>query len=68
LWEWWTAENSDGFHNPELARESLTASVDESMAGIKIIDDALAAKMRQLHNNKSRQNNNIEKGGYPLFS
>jgi formate-dependent nitrite reductase cytochrome c552 subunit len=44
LWEWWTAENSDGFHNPELARESLTASVDESTAGIKIIDEALAAK------------------------
>ena len=22
LWEFWTAENSDGFHNPDLARES----------------------------------------------
>jgi formate-dependent nitrite reductase cytochrome c552 subunit len=43
LWEYWTAENSDGFHNPEMARESLTRSVDESMAGIKIINDALAA-------------------------
>jgi formate-dependent nitrite reductase cytochrome c552 subunit len=41
LWEYWTAENSDGFHNPELARESLTRSVDESMKGIKIINDAL---------------------------
>jgi formate-dependent nitrite reductase cytochrome c552 subunit len=44
LWEYWTAENSDGFHNPELARESLTKSVDESMKGIKIIDEALAKK------------------------
>ena len=45
LWEYWTAENSDGFHNPELARESLTKSVDESMKGTKIINDAIAAKM-----------------------
>lgn len=44
LWEYWTAENSDGFHNPEMARESLTKSVDESMKGIKIINDAIAAK------------------------
>jgi formate-dependent nitrite reductase cytochrome c552 subunit len=44
LWEWWTAENSDGFHNPEMARESLAKSVDESQKGIKIINDALAPK------------------------
>lgn len=44
LWEFWTAENSDGFHNPEMARESLTRSVDESQKGIKIINDAIAAK------------------------
>ncbi|MGE5895012.1 MAG: ammonia-forming cytochrome c nitrite reductase subunit c552, partial [bacterium] len=44
LWEFWTAENSDGFHNPEMARESLTRSVDESQKGIKIIDDAMAQK------------------------
>ncbi|MBI5076544.1 MAG: ammonia-forming cytochrome c nitrite reductase subunit c552 [Nitrospirae bacterium] len=44
LWEYWTAENSDGFHNPEMARESLTKSVDESIKGIKIINDAIAAK------------------------
>jgi formate-dependent nitrite reductase cytochrome c552 subunit len=44
LWEYWTAENSDGFHNPELARESLTRSVDESQKGIKIINDALGAR------------------------
>ncbi|WP_165871297.1 ammonia-forming cytochrome c nitrite reductase subunit c552 [Seleniivibrio woodruffii] len=44
LWEYWTAENSDGFHNPEMARESLTKSMDESQKGIKIINDALDAK------------------------
>lgn len=42
-WEWWTAENSVGFHNPGAARESLTRSVDESQAGIKILNDAIAA-------------------------
>lgn len=44
LWEWWTAENSDGFHNPEMARDSLTRSVDESQKGIKLINDAMAPK------------------------
>lgn len=42
-WEWWTAENSVGFHNPGAARESLTRSVDESQAGIKLLNDAIAA-------------------------
>ncbi len=45
LWEFWTAENSDGFHNPDMARESLTRSVDESQKGIKLIDEALASKI-----------------------
>ncbi|TPW21773.1 MAG: nitrite reductase [Elusimicrobia bacterium] len=43
-WEWWTAENSDGFHNPAAARESLARSMEESKKGIKLVDDALAAK------------------------
>jgi len=42
-WEWWTAENSVGFHNPGAARESLTRSVNESQAGIKVLNDAIAA-------------------------
>lgn len=42
LWEYWTAENSDGFHNPELARESLARSMDESQKGLKILDEAMA--------------------------
>jgi formate-dependent nitrite reductase cytochrome c552 subunit len=44
LWEWWTAENSDGFHNPDMARQSLTRSVEESKKGIKIVADALEKK------------------------
>ncbi len=43
-WEWWTAENSDGFHNPEAARLSLTKSVEESKKGIKVLDDAMQRK------------------------
>ena len=43
-WEWWTAENSVGFHNPAAARKSLTQSVVESQAGIKVLNDAIAAK------------------------
>lgn len=43
-WEWWTAENSDGFHNPDAARESLTRSIDLSQKGIKMLNDAMAAK------------------------
>ncbi|QEM67199.1 ammonia-forming cytochrome c nitrite reductase subunit c552 [Geobacter sp. FeAm09] len=42
LWEYWTAENSDGFHNPDLARESLTGSISASKAGVKILNDAMA--------------------------
>jgi len=44
LWEYWTAENSDGFHNPELARDSLTASISASKAGVKILNDAMLVK------------------------
>ena len=44
LWEFWTAENSDGFHNPEMAKESLVKSMDESQKGVKLINDAIAAK------------------------
>jgi nitrite reductase (cytochrome c-552) len=43
-WEWWTAENSDGFHNPEAARESLARSIDASQKGIKILNDAMVKK------------------------
>lgn len=41
LWEWWTAENSDGWHNPDLARETLIASVTASKKGIEILNRAM---------------------------
>lgn len=47
LWEYWTAENSDGFHNPELARETLTASIAASKAGVKVLNDALAVAAKK---------------------
>jgi nitrite reductase (cytochrome c-552) len=40
-WEWWTAENSDGFHNPENARESLTRSIDASKDGVAMLKKAM---------------------------
>ena len=40
-WEWWTAENSDGFHNPEGARESLTKSIEISKAGVAMLRKAM---------------------------
>ncbi len=43
-WEWWTAENSDGFHNPEAARQSLTLSIDASQKGIKLLNEAMDPK------------------------
>lgn len=44
LWEFWTAENSDGFHNPDMAKEALLKSAQEAFDGIKVIDDAMAVK------------------------
>jgi formate-dependent nitrite reductase cytochrome c552 subunit len=41
LWEWWTAENSDGWHNPELARETLVACIDEANKGTQVLKDAM---------------------------
>jgi formate-dependent nitrite reductase cytochrome c552 subunit len=44
LWEWWTAENSDGFHNPEMARQSLAESINASQKGIEILNKAISQK------------------------
>ena len=41
LWEYWTAENSDGFHNPELARESITQSITISQTTVDALDKAM---------------------------
>jgi nitrite reductase (cytochrome c-552) len=46
LWEWWTAENSDGFHNPEMARESLAQSINASQQAIQILEKAIEAKKK----------------------
>lgn len=44
LWEWWTAENSDGFHNPDLARDSLTASISASKEAVALLNKAMDEK------------------------
>ncbi|KPK87831.1 MAG: hypothetical protein AMJ94_16365 [Deltaproteobacteria bacterium SM23_61] len=44
LWEWWTAENSDGFHNPQAARQSLTESIIASQKGVEILNKAIGQK------------------------
>jgi formate-dependent nitrite reductase cytochrome c552 subunit len=46
LWEWWTAENSDGFHNPQMARESLAQSINASQEGIKLLEKAIEEKKK----------------------
>jgi len=45
LWEWWTAENSDGFHNPEQARQSLAESINASQKGIEMLNKAISQKI-----------------------
>jgi formate-dependent nitrite reductase cytochrome c552 subunit len=42
LWEWWTAENSDGWHNPGLARESLFEAIVAARKGVDILNQAMA--------------------------
>ena len=46
LWEWWTAENSDGFHNPQQARESLAQSINASQEATKILENAIEEKRK----------------------
>ncbi len=43
-WEWWTAENSDGFHNPQLARVTLGESIRYFKKGISLLDKAIREK------------------------
>jgi len=45
LWEWWTAENSDGFHNPGQARQSLAESINASQKGIELLNKAISQKV-----------------------
>jgi len=46
LWEWWTAENSDGWHNPDLARRSLLDAQAAAEKGVQILNEALEAKLK----------------------
>lgn len=46
LWEWWTAENSDGFHNPEQAKASLLKSIQTSVDGVKFLEKAIEDKTK----------------------
>jgi formate-dependent nitrite reductase cytochrome c552 subunit len=46
LWEWWTAENSIGFHNPQIARESLTKAIVTAQDGIKMLNEAIAKESK----------------------
>ncbi|MDP1900280.1 MAG: ammonia-forming cytochrome c nitrite reductase subunit c552 [Rubrivivax sp.] len=43
-WEWWTASNGAHFHNPDEATDSLNKSMVFSQEGIKLLDDAMAAR------------------------
>jgi formate-dependent nitrite reductase cytochrome c552 subunit len=45
LWEWWTAENSDGWHNPGLARESLTAAIIAAKKGTEVLQAAMNSEV-----------------------
>lgn len=45
-WEWWTAENSDGFHNPEQAKASLFDSIQTSVDGVKFLEKAIDDKVK----------------------
>ncbi len=44
-WEWWTAENSDGFHNPELAIKSLNLAIQNAVEGVTLLEKAIKEKV-----------------------
>lgn len=45
-WEWWTAENSDGFHNPDLAKASLLEAIQTAIDGVKFLEKAIDDKLK----------------------
>lgn len=45
-WEWWTAENSDGFHNPDQAKASLLESIQTSIDGVKFLEKAIEDRQK----------------------
>jgi formate-dependent nitrite reductase cytochrome c552 subunit len=44
FWEFWTAENSDGFHNPDLARDTLTGAIKAAKDGVALLKEAMEPK------------------------
>jgi formate-dependent nitrite reductase cytochrome c552 subunit len=47
-WEWWTASNGAAFHSPDEATASINKGIGYSQEGIKLLDDAMAAKRAEL--------------------
>jgi nitrite reductase (cytochrome c-552) len=45
-WEWWTAANGAHFHNPDQATASLNKSMAIAQEGIKLLDEAMAARRK----------------------
>jgi nitrite reductase (cytochrome c-552) len=45
-WEYWAAANGAHFHNPDEATSSLNRSMVVSQEGIKLLDDAMAARRK----------------------
>jgi nitrite reductase (cytochrome c-552) len=43
-YEWWSATNGAHFHNPQQFEASINKGMVASMAGIKLLDDAMAKK------------------------
>lgn len=43
-WEWWTAENSDGFHNPELAKASLNEAIQYASEAVLLLEKSIKEK------------------------
>ncbi|MDW8002732.1 MAG: ammonia-forming cytochrome c nitrite reductase subunit c552 [Deltaproteobacteria bacterium] len=47
-WEWWTAENSDGFHNPDLAKASLLKAIQTAIDGVLLLEKAIEEKRAKM--------------------
>lgn len=46
-WEWWTAENSDGFHNPDQAKASLLEAIQTAIDGVNFLEAEIKKKTGQ---------------------
>ncbi|MDW8141783.1 MAG: ammonia-forming cytochrome c nitrite reductase subunit c552, partial [Candidatus Bipolaricaulota bacterium] len=43
-WEWWTAENSDGFHNPDQAKAALLEAIQTAIDGVNFLEAEIKKK------------------------